>query len=112
MITKTITITKQQAETFELLLALNRKSRRYNKGQTIYSRSVDFDTDPALFATVKLVNSQSEDEDDGGPWTEAVLFEWNGKGYQEVACTEPDDEFTGEYAFLSQEVAVNVEVEK
>lgn len=75
---------------------LNEKEARYYESCLHNSEFHDFDT--ATY-TVCFNNNIEMDikvcgSDDGEPWTEAVLFK---NGY-EVACSDVDEEFFGEWS--------------
>ena len=58
-----------------------------------YTVSADFGN--GIEVDVKLCGVRFMDDSDNLPWTEAVIFN-NGS---EVCCSEPSDEFFGEWAF-------------
>ena len=81
-------------------------------GQYAYDK-YGFKRDEALTETIKLDNGNEVDiklviaEDDDYNWTEAVMFDKDGK---ELAVTEPSDDFFGEWYLEDNENTYIIEV--
>ena len=92
MQTKTIYVDVEKAAKIYRMLHAQPVDRAHCMGEDeTYSMTAVFDD--GCEVDVKICGVQYEEGGDNTPWTEAVLF----KNRCEVACTEPSDEYFGEW---------------
>lgn len=107
--TRILTISKADAETINQYLTVEPKSEDECLGEdTTISYTACFDN--GIEMDIKCCGVQYHENESNLAWTEAVLFE-NGA---EVACTEVEDEFIGEWVceYDNDEYVVIVKVEE